>query len=136
MASSAEPDTLTGQVPTRIGKTFRFEAAHQLPEHDGKCARPHGHSYQVELTLAGEPVDYGAKTGMVRDFGDLSSIWREHLEPLLDHRDLNVTLAVLDATTAERIAEWIHGVFSDRLGSTVERVRVWETATSWAEYPA
>ncbi|NES98612.1 MAG: 6-carboxytetrahydropterin synthase QueD, partial [Desertifilum sp. SIO1I2] len=28
-----------------IYKEFRFEAAHHLPHHDGKCRRLHGHSW-------------------------------------------------------------------------------------------
>lgn len=30
---------------TLLTKLFRFEAAHHLPGHRGKCARPRGHSY-------------------------------------------------------------------------------------------
>ena len=43
----------------RIGKSFTFEAAHrlgELPEHH-KCARVHGHSYAVEVTLACSTLD-------------------------------------------------------------------------------
>jgi 6-pyruvoyltetrahydropterin/6-carboxytetrahydropterin synthase len=120
---------------TRIGKEFRFEAAHHLPEHDGKCQRPHGHSYRVEVTLIGKPIERGPKTGMVVDFGELSAFWKESVEPLLDHRDLNETLDV-PVTTAEWIAYWILGAFRARFGAKVERVRVWETASSFAEAPA
>src|SRR5260370_40846854 len=36
-----------------ITKIFRFEAAHNLPGHRGKCAHLHGHSYRLEATLRG-----------------------------------------------------------------------------------
>lgn len=120
-------------MAARIGKRFTFEAAHHLPDHDGKCRRPHGHSYVVEATFLGEPIYGGPKNGMVVDFGDVSSFWKGELEPVLDHRDLNDSIDV-DVTTAERIAEWIWERFEDRFAC--ERVRVWETATSWAEWPA
>ncbi|MGB1561182.1 MAG: 6-pyruvoyl trahydropterin synthase family protein, partial [Sinimarinibacterium flocculans] len=37
-------------------KDFRFEAAHLLPKvpEGHKCARLHGHSYQVRITIEGE----------------------------------------------------------------------------------
>lgn len=124
-------------LATRIGKRFTFEASHRLHLHDGKCARPHGHSYVVDVTLVGEPVKTGPKTGMVYDFGDLARAWKVELEPLLDHHDLN-EIKTLPVTTAEVIAQWIHRALDDSLPRDVEveRVRVWETRTSWAEWPA
>ncbi len=40
-----------------LTKTFHFEAAHHLPGHRGKCARLHGHSYRLEVTLRGPIKD-------------------------------------------------------------------------------
>src|SRR4051812_36396435 len=119
----------------RIGKRFAFEAAHSLPEHDGKCRRPHGHSYRVEVTVVGEPMTVGAKSGMVVDFGDVSEVWKRRCEPLLDHRDLNESLVGVPVTTAEWIARWLFELFASELVG-VERVRVFETASSFAEFPA
>ena len=59
-----------------ITKIFRFESAHHLPGHHGKCARPHGHSYRLEVTIHG-PIKHAPEEsdyGMVMDFGDLSQI--------------------------------------------------------------
>lgn len=126
-----------GRVQTRIGKRFTFEASHHLPDHDGKCRRPHGHSYAVEVTFVGSAHVDGPKRGMVVDFGDISDVWKRYLEPGLDHRDLNETLAgEVSVTTAESIAAFIHLQLRHHFGEVVERVRVWETANAWAEYPA
>ena len=40
---------------TRLERTYRFEAAHQLPEvpPGHECARMHGHSYLVEVVIEG-----------------------------------------------------------------------------------
>ena len=38
----------------RIGKLFKFEAAHRLPNHPGKCKNLHGHSYKLEVVVNGE----------------------------------------------------------------------------------
>lgn len=119
----------------RICKSFTFDAAHQLPNHDGKCANLHGHTYRVEVEFAGRVIEEGPKQGMVVDFGDVKRVWKEHLEPLLDHRYLNETLSELEVTTAELIAFWIFTRFGAH-ALMPERVRVWETPTSWAEYPS
>lgn len=120
-----------------IGKRFTFEAAHQLPNHDGKCARLHGHSYVVEVAVAGEQIPEGQgfpDEGMVIDFSLVSSTWRAAIFDRLDHRNLNDVLDVV--TTAENLAVWILRELRHELERMrdvkVESVTVWETATSWA----
>lgn len=125
-----------------LTKTWTFDAAHQLPNHDGKCARLHGHTYKVELTVTGEIKDANgdADEGMVIDFGALSTIWKKYLEPALDHRFLNDELpSAYHPTTAENIACWLADEFADHLLALpvqVTRVRVWETPTGYAEVGA
>lgn len=117
-----------------VSKTFRFEAAHHLPNHDGKCREPHGHSYRVVVKCEGKiNVDRGhQKCGMVVDFADIKTFWKRELEPLLDHKDLNVTLeAHVPATTAECIAFFICAQFRVRR-FPIKEVEVWETETSCA----
>jgi 6-pyruvoyltetrahydropterin/6-carboxytetrahydropterin synthase len=83
---------------------FGFEAAHRLPNvpADHKCARLHGHSFRVEVRVAGE---VGATTGWVMDFADV----RAACEPVrlaLDHYYLN-EVEGLENPTSEHIARWI-----------------------------
>lgn len=114
-----------------IAKSFRFEAAHQLPHHAGKCAGLHGHSYLVQVRAHG-PVDQGSgesSEGMVLDFGELKAAWQELYERL-DHRFLN---DVLDfTTTAENLAGYLLEVLHGRVAQ-VCAVRVYETTSCWAE---
>ena len=118
-----------------ITKFFRFEAAHHLPEHQGKCARLHGHSYKLEVTLRG-PIKDAIGTsdhGMVMDFIDISQIVKDAVIEHLDHQDLNAVTGVY--TTAENLMYWIwdellNHVLPDEL---LYRVRLWETETSFAE---
>ena len=58
-----------------IYKKFHIEAAHRLPNvPDGhKCARLHGHSFLVELFVAGTP---GEHTGWIMDFSDIKSAFQ------------------------------------------------------------
>lgn len=120
-----------------LTKQWRFEAAHELPNHDGKCRRLHGHSYIVELGVSGvvkEP-NGDADEGMVIDFGVLSRIWKDVLEPELDHQYLNQTIGQLTGpTTAENIAGFLLEAFMLHVPEPVQvdYVRVWETATGSA----
>lgn len=122
----------------RLVKVFEMECAHQLPNHDGKCRRLHGHSYKVEIAVdgaakgdTGEPDE-----GMVVDFAVISAAFKERVFKVCDHQYLNEVLPI-PVTTAEWIASWIHGEMSDALDTSERRVafvRVWETATGYAEF--
>jgi 6-pyruvoyltetrahydropterin/6-carboxytetrahydropterin synthase len=119
-----------------VTKTFKFEAAHFLPNHDGKCRRVHGHSYVVEVELSGPSLTAsGPKEGMLIDFSDLSDWWRQEVDSALDHRLLNEVL-VDDyfPPTAEMIAKCIFDMAWKRFAPLVTAVTVYETATSKARY--
>lgn len=113
-----------------IFKEFTFEAAHRLPnvapEH--KCARLHGHSFQVSVHLTG-PVD--AVDGWVRDFHDISSAMAPLLG-VLDHYYLN-EIDGLANPTSEVLARWIWDRLSLSLAE-LSQVVVRETCTSGCVY--
>lgn len=69
-----------------LTKIFRFEAAHALMGYDGRCRNIHGHSYEMRVTIKGNPImdDNSPKNGMVMDFGDLKRIVNEEI---IDHYD-------------------------------------------------
>jgi 6-pyruvoyltetrahydropterin/6-carboxytetrahydropterin synthase len=105
----------------RISKTYHFEAAHQLPGHQGKCARLHGHSYQVTVTLEGpiRPVrspegELASDGGMVEDFDLISRVVKPLIAEHCDHQFLNDSLPI-PRTTAELIACWFFGAASQGL---------------------
>ena len=93
-------------MPFTIGKQFRFEAAHHLPNHAGKCRSPHGHSYLLEVVATCDNlVERGPMTGMVYDFGKLSEIVRHCVIDKLDHTDLNESAPLLWAEITTPTAE-------------------------------
>ena len=113
-----------------IYKEFTFEAAHRLPNVPAghKCARLHGHSFRVRVTVDG-PV--GADSGWVLDFAELKAAWRP-VHEVLDHHYLN-DVPGLENPTSERVAEWIWA----RLAPTLPRlaaVEVRETCTTGCVY--
>jgi 6-pyruvoyltetrahydropterin/6-carboxytetrahydropterin synthase len=112
----------------QIRKLFRFEAAHVLPHHPGKCARLHGHSYRLEVAVAGPLQASGPAQGMVVDFDDLAGVVRPHVVDRLDHSSLN---DLMPNPTAEHIALWVWDELAPRLPQLVEIV-VWETPTACA----
>lgn len=117
-----------------VSKRFTFDAAHQLPHHDGKCKRKHGHTYVVDIFCWGPVIEDGPKAGMVVDFGDVKTAYMSRVHDRVDHEDLNQVLAdEIPYTTAEWIARWILDEMLDALGAVVQRVRVYETPTCYAE---
>ena len=100
-----------------ICKAFTFDAAHQLPNHDGKCRFLHGHTYRVELELHGpvrEP-DGRSDGGMVVDFAEVKRAWKP-LHDRLDHSFLNDAIpSDYRPTTAENIAHFILDMLSKDL---------------------
>lgn len=117
-----------------LAKEFRFEAAHHLPHHDGKCRRLHGHSWVGRVYVRGEElIESGCKQGMVIDYGDIKQYLTPIVEDFLDHHYLNETLG-LENPTSEAIAQWIY----DRLASDglpgIIGVLIEETCTSKCFY--
>jgi len=57
-----------------------FEAAHRLRRHEGACRNIHGHSYQLEVSVAGELYTDGPKSGMVLDFKQLKQTIKDIID--------------------------------------------------------
>ena len=113
-----------------IFKEFQFEAAHRLPNvpEGHKCARLHGHSFRVELVVAGE-ID--PTLGWVQDFGDIKGAFQP-LYDRLDHHYLN-DIEGLENPTSENIAIWIWQQLKPSLPA-LQEVVVRETCTSGCRY--
>ena len=115
-----------------VCKKFSFAAAHYLPGHP-TCGELHGHNYAVELALFGEVRD----NGMVIDFGDLKSVYKDRVHAQIDHRYLNMVVSFIP--TAENLAAWIHDQVREGLDQILPtgygrlRVRVWENPDCYAE---
>ena len=111
-------------------RVFQIEAAHRLPHvpEGHKCARVHGHSFQIEVHVAG-PVD--EKLGWVMDFADVKTAFQPLFDQL-DHHYLN-DVDGLENPTSERLAEWIWQRLKPRL-PLLDRVLVRETCTAGCVY--
>jgi len=87
-----------------ICSRFGFDAAHFFGSYpEGHLYRGvHGHSFQVEVALEGEP---DPRTGFVADFGELESACAD-LRAVLDHRLLN-EVEGLAQPSLENLALWL-----------------------------
>ena len=117
-------------MKVELRKTFQFEAAHKLPnvpaEH--KCARLHGHSFRVEVVVAGE---CDARLGWLMDYAEISDAFKPLLDRL-DHYYLN-EIPGLENATSENLAKWIWDRLKPKLPLLVEIV-VAETCMSRCVY--
>jgi len=137
------------QTVVEMTERFEFSAAHRLHSADlseaenkeifGKCDNPHGHghNYEVDVTVAGEP---DAQTGLVLAVGELQRIVNARVIDVLDHKHLNLDCAEFRELnpTVENISRVVYEKLSGSFGGrvTLRRVRVWETPKTWSEYPA
>jgi 6-pyruvoyltetrahydropterin/6-carboxytetrahydropterin synthase len=117
-------------MTVEIFKEFTFEAAHRLPNvpPGHKCARLHGHSFNVSVHIVGPTSD---DSGWVRDFADLSSAMRPVLTDL-DHYYLN-DIEGLENPTSEVLARWIWSRIYPALPE-LSHIVVRETCTSGCVY--
>jgi 6-pyruvoyltetrahydropterin/6-carboxytetrahydropterin synthase len=113
-----------------IFKVFNIEAAHRLPNvaEGHKCARLHGHSFRVELHVAG-PLD--PHLGWVMDFADIKAAFKPVYDRL-DHHYLN-EIEGLENPTSEVLARWIWTQLKPGL-PLLSEVTVHETCTSGCRY--
>jgi 6-pyruvoyltetrahydropterin/6-carboxytetrahydropterin synthase len=114
----------------RLTKQFTFEAAHALPTfpEGHKCRRLHGHSFVVEVVVAGQ-VD--ADKGYLVDYGDIKAAC-DPLRKQLDHYYLN-EIPGLENPTSEVLARWIWKRLAAALPQ-LSAIIVQETCTSRCEY--
>jgi len=113
-----------------LRKSFQFEAAHRLPRlpRSHKCRRLHGHSFKVEIAIAG-PCD--PRLGWLMDYADISRAFKP-IHDRLDHRYLNQVPGLANPTS-ENIAAWIWRRLKPRLPLLTEIV-IAETCSARCVY--
>ena len=139
----------------RITKEFLFEAAHALKDYDGPCRNIHGHSYELSVTIMGEPIEdiKSSKKGMVMDFGDIKKMIKQHIIDPVDHslilsneyppEDVQLikkTFSQIVIVDYQPTSENLLIDFASKInpllppGMKLHSLRLRETATSYAEW--
>ncbi|MEZ4908425.1 MAG: 6-carboxytetrahydropterin synthase [Saprospiraceae bacterium] len=136
----------------RLTKQFDFEAGHALEGYEGKCRDIHGHSYHLDVTVAGNVNHLSGKLedSMVIDFKDLKSIVKTEIIDRFDHqlilhkesrfislKDDNPRMMIVDyVPTCENIlldiVTRLNKCIPDNI--TLEYVFLRETPRSYAEW--
>ncbi|HPU32008.1 MAG TPA: 6-carboxytetrahydropterin synthase [Phycisphaerae bacterium] len=137
---------MQGGEMIEVTQSFEFAAAHRLHCADmsearnyeifGKCNNPngHGHNYQLEETVAGRP---DPATGHVIPLRQMEEIVNERVINRFDHKHLNQDCPEFRTLnpSVENITRVIWGLLEGQFGAArLARVRVWETAKTYAEY--
>ncbi|MCG3258880.1 MAG: 6-carboxytetrahydropterin synthase [Candidatus Heimdallarchaeota archaeon] len=142
------------------GDKLTFASAHMLTRHD-KCARLHGHNYDIEVEVEGK-ID---ENNMLIDFGIFKKAVGKIVKKF-DHRilipdfnkDLNITttdkqvivdtcegryyrfpredviLLPLEATTVELLAKYFHSLIKEQYPQFKITITMAETPTSVVTY--
>lgn len=113
-----------------------FSAGHHLRNYPGNCERPHGHNWNVTVTVRAVELD---ELGMGIDFRAVKSAVNKVMDDL-DHRDLNNHPAFLDKNpSSENLALYIFEQLKPELSSPRYRlysVTVGETESTGVTYRA
>jgi 6-pyruvoyltetrahydropterin/6-carboxytetrahydropterin synthase len=127
MAESNEREILVGE-----DRPIRISTGHRILHHEGKCSRPHGHNYQITVSVTGELTS----EGWVVDKGDITSViskWDhrflvEQGDPLIEAFEQSGdedSLVVIDhPPTAEVMAVLLEEELVEALPETISEVAV------------
>lgn len=146
----------------RICKSFEIESGHLLSKHPGKCRFPHGHSRRIDVVLVADALDANdmvcdfkaVKDALVSfldqwdhalclntadpQFVHFQKTYGAHIVPFANTDPTTEVLARAVFVEAQRrlreAAATTPTAFAIPASVRVERVRVTETSSSWAEY--
>ncbi len=103
-----------------------FDAAHHLYGYPGECRHLHGHTWDVEVTVAGEDLD---GIGIVYDFkslkADLATVLERYDHVLINEVEPFDTISPTAENLARVICEQLQQVVDVRV--RVSEVAVWES---------
>ena len=148
----------------RICKTFEIENGHFLSKHKEKCKNPHGHTRKIEVIIRASGLDENDMVfdfkAFKLAFGDFIdqfdhamivnsaspdfAFYKQHYERVIGTDNVDPTTEVLAKLMFDHIQkELAKGKsYQSTLGHeyrfpkgvVLERLRVWETSSTWAEY--
>jgi len=132
--STDSPLVDAGERELRVGedRPIRISSGHRILHHDGKCSRPHGHNYEITVSVTGELTS----EGWVVDKGDITSViseWDhrflvEQGDPLVEafeqSGDEDALVVLNHPPTAEVMAVLLEEKLSETLPDTVSDVGV------------
>lgn len=121
-----------------LNKDMHVSAAHFIPREDaGACSRVHGHTYTINITIAGDDLD---ESGFLVNFSTLKKLIHGQYDHTLlnDHEEFSSNDRYAMPTT-EVVAKTVHDKVAAYLSTlankpTCVQVFVRETPTSYCIY--
>lgn len=126
-----------------------FDAGHRIVGHKGKCARVHGHTYNIEVTLIGSLI----VPGFVADFGDVKDeidkwdhrfllwdqddLWRANLDGrdgMLNHQEQGFIPVPFNPTAENMVEDLAQRIIMVSYALRQVEVTLWETPKASATY--
>jgi 6-pyruvoyltetrahydropterin/6-carboxytetrahydropterin synthase len=101
----------------KIGKEFKWEMGHRLPEHFGQCKNIHGHSYNMLVEFEGELNE----NGMVIDYYYVEKI----INPIIEKLDHAFLVNKVDELTIEFLEKLNSKKVVVDFESTVENICIY-----------
>jgi 6-pyruvoyltetrahydropterin/6-carboxytetrahydropterin synthase len=151
-------------MPYRICKTLEIENGHMLSKHPDQCRFPHGHTRKVEFVLEADGLDGREMVCDFKIIKEAVGEWLDSLdhamcmntadpaygefvqrfgERVIGFENQDPTTEVMARTIFDHTAKALEAYrrredarYPLAPGVKLCRVRVWETASSWAEYEA
>ncbi len=146
----------------RICKTIELESGHLLSKHTGNCQFPHGHTRSVEVVLVADSLDendmvadfkvvHEILDGVLGKFDhalcmntedpNYATFCKAYGERIIPFPHSDPTSEAMAAMVFRCVKEALAHAAEDtgerrsvRRCVRLERTRVWETSSTWAEY--
>jgi len=135
-------------MKVKVSRKAHFNSAHRLYNKNwsdeknndtfGKCNNHnyHGHNYELIVSVTGL---INPQTGYVMDVSILKNIIKDHVESVLDHKNLNLDVEDFKDLnpTAENIIKVIYNKLRKKLEDKFElKIKLYETERNIVVYPA
>jgi len=133
-------------MKVKVSRKAHFNSAHRLYNSSwsdeknndifGKCNNQnyHGHNYELIVSVTGL---INPETGYVMDVSILKNIIKDHVESVLDHKNLNLDVPYFKdiIPSAENISIFIYDIIKNHINNDLElEVVLYETPRNFVTY--
>ena len=133
-------------MKVKVSRKAHFNSAHRLYNSSwsdeknndifGKCNNQnyHGHNYELIVSVTGF---INPETGYVMDVSILKNIIKDHVESVLDHKNLNLDVPYFKdiIPSAENISIFIYDIIKNHINNDLElEVVLYETLRNFVTY--
>jgi 6-pyruvoyltetrahydropterin/6-carboxytetrahydropterin synthase len=122
----------------------QIDTSHRLLHYEGKCANLHGHRWKIEIWMQGTP---DPATQILIDYSTIKKIIEKYDHQIILNQDDPMVSRIREfhpviTTPGDPTSELMASLICDdirtfcqdhRIDAAVQKIRVWESPTSFAE---